>query len=94
MNPDTHHKLCHLFLNPDAILQRAGFFKSLDERKSIPGNFVDSCSSHSDAEERFDNFMKSIKLEDVADTRTKVLGFLKVHDNEDDIFRCPPLMTD
>lgn len=94
MNLDTYNKLKCLFFNPDAVLQRAGFCKSLDERKSIPGNFVDLCSSHSDAEERFDNFMKSINLKDVADTRARVLGFLKVHDNGDDIFRCPPPTTD
>jgi hypothetical protein len=86
---DVSRKLNHLFDHADAVLQRAGFFKTIDERLDMLGNFVDRYPMYRDAEIALCNFVEQLDISNVSIARNATLDFLHIQNDGSSIFQIP-----
>jgi len=85
---EQHGFLVGLFHNPDAVLQRAGFWKSDQELKALGRTFVTDSGGHEKAQALLVSFLDGVKARalDRVTAQAQVLEFLGIEKDDSGIF--------
>ena len=90
---EVSNKLNLLFHNADAVVQRAGFSKTPEERLSInPQCFVDCFDSYSEAENSLCDFVRDLdtsNMKAMTAARDLFFAFTKIKNDGSEIFNFP-----
>lgn len=85
-------KLALLFHNPDAVLQKAGFFKTFEQRQFISNSFVEKCGGNEAAMLDLQIFIERLDLSALGNANEKLLKHLCIKNDGSAIFKLPNIV--